>query len=126
MYMPLPFGSDHADLVRFSMSTKMVSYLGRGVPLFYHGPKASAAVNLLRQADAALVGDSLDVRAVADILASSAERKAAVAENALRLARRRFLLSDVRTRFWDPILDAKARAPSGACTASGCSPASAR
>lgn len=114
VYMPLPFGSDHADLVRFSMSTKMVSYLGRGVPLFYHGPKASAAGNLLRQADAALVGDSLDVRAVADILASNADRKAAVAENALRLARRRFLLSDVRTRFWEPILDAKALAPAGA------------
>jgi len=110
VYLPLPFGPDHAELVRFSMSTKMVTYLGSGVPVLFHGPKASAAGNLLRQADAALVADSLDVRTVAEILAFGADRGSVVAENALRLARQRFLLSDVRARFWQPILDASERA----------------
>lgn len=105
-YMPLPFGPDHAEFVRFSMSTKMVTYLGSGVPVLFHGPPGSAAGNLLRRADAALVAGSLDVRSVAEALRFGADRGSALAENALRLARQRFLLSDVRARFWQPILDA--------------------
>jgi hypothetical protein len=110
VYMPLPFASGHAELVRFSMSTKMVSYLGSGVPVLFHGPKVSAAGNLLRQADAALPASSLDVREVAGILAFGRDRGATVAGNALRLARQRFLLSDIRARFWQPILEASERA----------------
>jgi hypothetical protein len=110
VYMPLPFASDHAELVRFSMSTKMVSYLGSGVPVLFHGPKVSAAGNLLRQADAALPASSLDVREVAEILAFGRDRGATVAGNALRVARQRFLLSDIRARFWQPILEASERA----------------
>jgi len=106
VYMPLPFGPDHADLVRFSMSTKMVTYLGGGVPILFHGPKISSAGNLLRRAGAALVADTLDVRAVAEVLAFGGDRGAVVAENALRLAREQFLLSDVRARFWRPIVEA--------------------
>lgn len=106
VYMPLPFGSDHADFVRLSMSTKLVTYLGSGVPLVLHGPRESAAANMLRRAHAAFVADSLDVRALAEILDFGADGGSTVAENALRLARERFLLSDVRARFWQPILDA--------------------
>jgi hypothetical protein len=104
-YMPLPFGAEHAPLVRFSLSTKMVTYLGSGVPILFHGPAPSAAGTLLRQADAALLTESLDARAVGEALSASGDRRAALAENALRLARRRFLLSDVRPRFWHPILE---------------------
>jgi len=108
-YMPLPFGPDHTEFVRFSMSTKMVTYLGSGVPVLFHGPSGSAAGNLLRRADAALVAGSLDVRSVAETLRFGEDRGSALAENALRLARQRFLLSDVRARFWQPILDATER-----------------
>jgi GT2 family glycosyltransferase len=88
----------------------MVTYLGSGVPVLLHGPEDSAAGNLLRGADAALVADSLDVRAVAEILAFGGDRGPVVADNALRLARQRFRLSDVRARFWQPILEASERA----------------
>jgi len=105
-YMPLPFGSQHAEFVRFSMSTKMVTYLGSGLPMLFHGPPTSAAGSLLGQAGAALAAGSLDVREVAEALSFGADQGARVAERALRLARRRFLLADVRARFWEPILRA--------------------
>ena len=106
-YMPLPFGPEHADFVRCSLSTKMVTYLGSGVPVLFHGPKQSAAGNLLRQAGAAFEADSLDARALCEILAFDRDRGIAIVENALRLARARFRLADIRTRFWAPILAAE-------------------
>jgi hypothetical protein len=104
-YMPLPFGRSHDEFVRFSMSTKMVTYVGSGLPVLFHGPRASAAAHLLGQADAAFIADSLDVRAVAETLRFGADCGLAIAGHALRLARRRFLLSDIRLRFWQPILE---------------------
>jgi hypothetical protein len=105
-YLPLPFGVDHAEFARFSMSTKMVTYLGSGVPILFHGPMASAAGALLRTANAALLADSLDTRVLAETLAVGADRASIVAGNALRLARERFLLADVRDRFWHSIVEA--------------------
>ena len=40
LYLPLPSDAAHAPLVRFSLST-LVTYLGSGVPIFYHGPTRS-------------------------------------------------------------------------------------
>jgi hypothetical protein len=106
-YMPLPFGAEHVDFVRCSLSTKMVTYLGSGVPVLFHGPKQSAAGKLLRQAGAGFEADSLDARALCEILAFDRDRGITVVENALRLARSRFRLADIRTRFWAPILAAE-------------------
>ena len=104
-YMPLPFGPVHAEFVRCSMSTKMVTYLGSGVPILFHGPEDAAAANLLRRGDAALIAGSPDARTVATALSASSDRRTQVADNALRLARQQFLLSDIRSRFWEPILE---------------------
>jgi hypothetical protein len=104
-YMPLPFGPAHAEFVRCSMSTKMVTYLGSGVPILFHGPGDAAAANLLRGSDAALIAGSADADALASVLAANGERQTQVAANALRLAREQFLLSDIRARFWKPITD---------------------
>jgi glycosyltransferase involved in cell wall biosynthesis len=108
LYMPLPFGEERAAFVRFSLSTKMVTYLGSGIPLVFHGPRDSAAGNLLRRTQSALVAESLDVRAVTDVLASVASRGAPAAEKALRLARERFMLADIRARFWNAIVESSA------------------
>ena len=34
LYMPLPFAAEDECFVRFSLSTKMISYLGSGRPIF--------------------------------------------------------------------------------------------
>jgi hypothetical protein len=109
-YMPLPFGPEHAKFVRLSLSTKMVTYLGSGVPILLHGPAPSAAGTMLGHADAALVAESLDARSVAEALSASGDRRGAIAANALRLAHGRFLLSNIRPRFWNPILEAAEQA----------------
>jgi hypothetical protein len=107
-YMPLPFGSEHTSFVRFSMSTKMITYLGSGRPMLFHGPEASAAGRLLARSDAALFAGSLDVRRVVEALRSCGERGPAASANALKLASTQFVLSSIRERFWEPILEASA------------------
>jgi hypothetical protein len=107
LYMPLPFQSEEAAFVRFSLSTKMVTYLGSGIPILFHGPKNSAAHGVLSEADAALVFDSLDAGAMAGFLANfvrNPEDSVPRVERCLDLARARFRLSDQRERFWRDIL----------------------
>jgi glycosyltransferase involved in cell wall biosynthesis len=112
-YLPLPFDRAHEEFVRFSMSTKMVTYLGGGVPILFHGPSHSAAGGLLSRNGAALLAHSLDVRSLVETLRSYDSQGPGVTERALRLARTQFGLSDVRARFWEPILEATARAGDG-------------
>jgi len=104
-YMPLPFGPAHAEFVRCSMSTKMVTYLGSGVPILFHGPGDAAAANLLRGADAAVIAASPDPGAIVSALSADRDRMARVAGNAVLLARQQFLLPDIRARFWGPIVE---------------------
>ena len=53
LYLPLPFEPEHQSFVRYSLATKLVTYLGSGLPIVYHGPKHAAAAELLAEHDAA-------------------------------------------------------------------------
>lgn len=103
LYMPLPFGSENESFVRFSLSTKMVTYLVSGIPILFHGPKNSAAYTLLSEAGAALAFDSLESKAMAGLLANvvlNPKDCMSCVNRSLHLARRQFQLSDQRKRFW--------------------------
>ena len=103
LYMPLPFQSEDEAFVRFSLSTKLVTYLVSGIPILFHGPKNSAACALLSEAYAALIFDSLELKAMAELLANvvlNPEDCLSCVERSLLLARRQFQLSDQRNRFW--------------------------
>ncbi len=107
LYLPLPFQKEQDLFVRFSFSTKMVTYLGSGVPILYHGPPASAVYDLLRQHDAALLTESSDPAAVAQTLrAFLADRGEGVgcAARALQLARQEFMLEDIAKKFWGSVM----------------------
>ena len=43
LYLPLPFSVDDEPLARFSLSTKLVTYLASGIPILYHGPAFGVA-----------------------------------------------------------------------------------
>ena len=104
LYMPIPFGEEHENFARYSLSTKMVTYVGSGIPILYHGPTSSAAYRLLSENKAAL---TLPTLAPAEIAASlsgqSVETREEIVRNALALARRSFMLADQTQRFWGTI-----------------------
>jgi hypothetical protein len=101
LYMPLPFGREHEAFTRYSLSTKMVSYVGSGVPILFHGPADSAAAHLLEKNRAAVVCSSLDPAEIATVLKSAVapETRRQVVENALTLARTAFPMEEMRRRF---------------------------
>lgn len=104
LYMPLPFGEAHANFARYSLSTKMVTYVGSGLPILYHGPASSAAFALLEEHDAAILLPTLDPDEIARTISDlDADRRVRVTRNALALAQRQFLLSDQAARFWSVI-----------------------
>ena len=104
LYMPIPFGREHENFARYSLSTKMVTYVGSGRPILYHGPRTSAAYDLLRANDAAIFLTTGDPKEIASVLAAlSPVKRAEIASNALNLARRDFMLMDQLARFWGAI-----------------------
>ena len=108
-YLPLPFGMAFEPLVRYSLSTKLVTYLGSGVPILYHGPKTSAAYELLTEHSAAFFSSSLQFKSLVETLDRICDERSMVAQvcgNALNLARDRFMLQDQRTRFWNAVMRA--------------------
>ena len=107
LYLPLPFGTEFEALVRFSLSTKLVTYLGSGIPILYHGPPASAAYQLLAEHAAALCHLSLDAGPLAELMCRICDEPSSTAQisvNALNLARSCFMLRDQRAKFWNAIM----------------------
>lgn len=104
LYQPMTFEGE--SFGRFSMSTKMVSYLGSGIPILYHGPEYAAACKLLAGHQAAVCCTSLDARIMARQLMEAMPGGQEVARHALALARERFMLADQQRRFWQSIREA--------------------
>jgi hypothetical protein len=104
LYMPLPFGADHENFARYSLSTKMVTYVGSGVPILFHGPESSAAFTLLGKHRAAVLIPTLVADDIADtLLRLDNKDRAEITQNALALARSNFMLADQVERFWGTI-----------------------
>jgi glycosyltransferase involved in cell wall biosynthesis len=106
VYLPLPFGETFEPFVRLSLSTKLVTYLGSGIPILYHGPEIAAVADLLAENDAAFIQTALDADSVAADLVRLEKEPALGREkaaNALALARKDFTLQDQRDRFWNAI-----------------------
>ena len=107
LYLPLPFGEKFERFTKLSLSTKLVTYLGSGIPILYHGPAVAAVCELLRENDAALLQTDLISHSMTSSLTSlldQPERGRELAQSALHLARESFLLADQRRKFWDAIL----------------------
>jgi hypothetical protein len=106
LYQPLQFQPDAANFGRFSLSTKMITYLGSGLPILYHGPEESAANRLLTRHNAAIICTSLNPEQTAKQLLAAISNREIIASNALMLARSQFMLSDQQQRFWRKIQSA--------------------
>ena len=108
VYLPLHFGDADRPFAAYSLSTKMVTYLGSGLPILYHGPTGTAAYNLLEKHRAAALATSLQPNEIADVLTNLLKDNVAteLAENAAQLARNSFLRSDQHSKFWERVLPA--------------------
>ena len=108
--MPLPFGEAYEKFARYSLSTKMVTYAGSGVPILYHGPTTSAAYDLLHENNAAILLTTLEPEEIARTLSAlTRQGRADIAANALALAGREFMLVDQTRKFWDGFKSALSR-----------------
>jgi len=104
LYLPLPFGDEHAAFARYSLATKLVTYLGTGLPIVYHGPSNAAAAELLREHHAGALATRPDAIVLAETIADAVDRSDELASGALRLARSRFMMADQRRAFWKDML----------------------
>lgn len=103
LYLPLPFEREHTDFVRFSLSTKLITYLGSGIPILYHGPPESATGRLLMEYEAAIVAPTLDASTLCEAAISGLADAERLVTNAGRLAFDRFGLDRQRAIFWEAI-----------------------
>jgi glycosyltransferase involved in cell wall biosynthesis len=108
LYLPLHFGEADQPFAAYSLSTKMVTYLGSGIPIFYHGPAGTAAYNILQKNRAAALATSLVPVEIAAALTELLQPNVGFqfAENALQLARNSFLRRDQHAKFWQHVLAA--------------------
>lgn len=103
LYLPLSIDPEYANFAKFSLSTKMITYLGSGLPIFYHGPADSAAYRLLQKNNASASCHSSDPVEILAALKSVERERTAIVENAIKLGGREFQIDDIRNRFWSAI-----------------------
>ena len=106
LYQPMAFQEQSRAFARFSMSTKMITYLGSGLPIFYHGPGDAASCQLLTRHEAAAICTTLDPEEIVTHLLDALARRKPIVNHALALARAQFMLADQQRRFWESIVQA--------------------
>lgn len=101
LYLPIKFNDPNFYL--YSLSTKMVGYLGASGQILFHGPKDSAASKILKKHNAASICNSLDsnelIKAINKILAGGKT----ISTNAKKLALRQFSLETNQKKFWEEV-----------------------
>ena len=103
LYLPLSIDPRYRNFARFSLSTKLVTYLGSGLPIFYHGPHEAAARRLLGGANAAICCNTLNPKEIADCLMRMPRERFGMVQNALALGKRDFRVEEMRHRFFESL-----------------------
>lgn len=105
LYLPLSLDRKYSNFARFSLSTKMITYLGAGLPIFYHGPRDSAVYTLLARHNACIGCFSNDPEEILVSLTQLKSRRQNIVQNALDLGRKHFRIGPIRERFWSRIIE---------------------
>ena len=98
LYLPIKFTDTYFYL--YSLSTKMVGYLGGGGAILYHGPVGSAAYNLLHNNECTASCTTLKVEDMLAALDDTVKNCSVYSANAKKLAHENFLLSTFQRKFW--------------------------
>lgn len=98
LYLPIKFSSP--EFFKFSLSTKMIGYLGGAGVILFHGPFESAACQLLVKNDAAVICSTLEsndmISAINEVIGNGLEKS----RNAKDLASNKFSLKGFQKQFW--------------------------
>lgn len=98
LYLPIKFTSPYFYL--YSLSTKMVGYLGAPGTILYHGPGDSAAFKLLKKKNAAVCCTSLNIDELTKTISIALNQDKEIALNAKILANDQFNMQTIQQRFW--------------------------
>ena len=99
LYLPIKFTSPEFYL--YSLSTKLISYLGGAGRILYHGPYDSAACNLLSSNNASVNCTTLLVSDMINSVLNVLNDDCIVSRNAKKLAYDKFDFSKIQNRFWE-------------------------
>jgi hypothetical protein len=99
LYLPIKFSTP--DFYLYSLSTKLISYLGASGTILYHGPYDAAAHNLLKDNNAALSCLTLEINDMVIQLKNMMHINNDISGSAKRLASTSFDLTNIQERFWD-------------------------
>lgn len=106
LYLPIKFTIP--DFYLYSLSTKMVGYLGASGAILHHGPDDSAACNLLSSTSSAVCCGELDVPKLSADILNLIANKQTISANAKVLANKQFDLEQIQKQFWQVGLYQKA------------------
>jgi glycosyltransferase involved in cell wall biosynthesis len=98
LYLPIKFSEPNFYL--YSLSTKLISYLGASGKILFHGPSDSAACNLLREKNAAFCCVSLLKTEMIPLIKEILEVDENISNNAKKLAKSNFDLNVIQNTFW--------------------------
>lgn len=98
LYLPIKLVDP--DFYKYSLSTKMVGYLGAAGSILYHGPADSAACHLLQQTQSAVCCNTLNREEIEQSLLQLVSAVANVSANAKDLAQSKFNLQRIQDIFW--------------------------
>lgn len=98
LYLPIKFSIRNFYL--YSLSTKMISYLGGSGAILYHGPEDSAACKLLQKTDSAICCTSLQTSELCAAIKCPISEINWVSHYAKVLANNEFCLVNIQRRFW--------------------------
>jgi glycosyltransferase involved in cell wall biosynthesis len=99
LYLPIKFSTP--DFYLYSLSTKLISYLGSSGTILYHGPCDAAAHNLLKDNNAAISCLTLEVNDMIIQLKKMMDINQDISGSAKKLASTSFDLTNIRERFWN-------------------------
>ena len=98
LYLPIKF--NNPEFYKYSLSTKMVSYLGASGAILYHGPADSAACKRLATANAAINCTTFSVADMVDAINRLIANASQISANAKKQARTEFDLEEIKRQFW--------------------------
>lgn len=98
LYLPIKF--DIPEFYLYSLSTKMVGYLGAAGKILYHGPGDSAACQLLKKNNAAFLCNTLDETDMRNTILSLLKSDMTIKENSELLAKNSFDINTMNRNFW--------------------------